>query len=163
MSPIEYLKNIISWMSYFVIGLIFFTTLSCTVNPYEAADFDEFYNQSVSLDGNLIFYHFNEDGYSGDVGDVIDEQGGDDNSNSVGGLTQTQGIFGSGIRCQNGSGVDLQVDDFDLAFTERTISVWVVAFETSGLQYIYEEGGRTREGRPRPRCSYERPRLSQRG
>ena len=130
------------WISYLCTGSAALLILtSCFINPHDKNSFDEFHNQSISLLGNLIFYNFNEDAYTGVSGDIIDSSGAGKNSTSVGGLGKAQGIYGFGIRCQGGSGVNLEVSEFDNAFTERTISVWFVSFDNSATHYIFEEGG----------------------
>ena len=111
------------------------------INPHEKMPFNNFFNEPVSLAANLIFYHFNEPTYTGAAGDVVDSSGLSKNSTSTGSLTKAAGIFGMGIKCGGGSGVNLQVNTFDLAFSERTISIWFVANSTSGISMIYEEGG----------------------
>lgn len=120
---------------------VFLFTLSCQVNPFEKLPFDNFYNQSISLEGNLIFYNFNETAYTGLPGDIIDNSGRDRHSTSYGDLSKAQGIYGTGIYCNNGSGVNLQVSEFDSAFSERTISVWFAAETVDGIRYVFEEGG----------------------
>jgi hypothetical protein len=114
----------------------------CLVNPHDKDDFDNFYNEPISLLQNLMFYHFNESGYSGTTDDIIDAAGNGNHSDSIGGLQQAEGIFGQGIYC-NGTqtGVNITPAIFDSAFSERTISVWFRAEETDGVRYIYEEGG----------------------
>ena len=130
------------WISYLCTGSAAILILtSCFINPHDKSSFDEFHNQGTSLLGNLIFYHFNEPFYTGVSGDIIDSSGLGKNSTSVGGLEKEQGIYGYGIRCQGSSGVNLEVADFDLAFSERTISVWFVSFDNSSTHYIFEEGG----------------------
>ena len=114
---------------------------SCFLNPHDKDSFSEFHNQSISLVGNLIFYHFNEDSYTGLSGDIIDSSGAGKNSTSVNGLQKAEGIYGFGIGCSGSSGVNLEVSEFDNAFTERTISVWFVSFDNSATHYIFEEGG----------------------
>lgn len=122
--------------------LLILVLLGCDLNPHARKDFTRFFNQSIDLTGNLIFYHFAEESYSGTLGDVIDDSGRGRDSNSIGGLLKSSGIYGEGILCNgSGSGVDLEVGEFDDAFTERTISVWFRANNTTGTQYIFEEGG----------------------
>lgn len=116
--------------------------LSCDVNPYKRKEFSHFFNQSVDLTDNLIFYHFNEVSYSGTAGDIVDSSGRGRHCDSVNGLTKAQGIYGEGIYCDgSGAGVDLNLSEFDSGFDERTISVWFYAQATDGIRYIYEEGG----------------------
>ena len=117
----------------------------CMINPFDKAKFDGFYNQSISLEDNLIFYNFNETEYTGSTGDVIDSSGRSRHSTSVNNLEKGRGIYGEGIRCResDASGVNLEVSEFDGAFDERTISVWFVSLDNSGIRYIYEEGGTT--------------------
>jgi hypothetical protein len=115
---------------------------SCLLNPHDKDDFDNFYNESVSLESNLMFYHFNEAGYPGTTGDVIDAAGNGNHSDSLGNPLQAEGIYGQGIYCDGTqSGVNITPAIFDNAFSERTISVWFRAETTEGIQYIYEEGG----------------------
>ena len=115
---------------------------SCLVNPHDKDDFKNFYNESVSLASNLMFYHFNEFGYPGTTDDVTDAAGNGNHSDSVGGLTQTEGIYGQGIYCNGSStGVDIIPAIFDSAFSQRTISGWFKADDVDGIRYIYEEGG----------------------
>ena len=115
---------------------------SCDANPYKRKDFTHFFNQSVDLSENLVFYHFNEEYYTGIAGDIIDSSGRERHCDSVNSLTKAQGIYGEGIYCDGqGSGVDLNLSEFDDGFDERTISVWFYAEATDGIRYIYEEGG----------------------
>lgn len=115
---------------------------SCDLNPYKRKEFKYFFNQSIDLTDNLIFYNFNETSYPGTPGDVIDSSGRGRHCDSVNGLTKTQGIYGEGIYCDGaGAGVDLNLSEFDQGFDERTISVWFYAEAIDGIRYIYEEGG----------------------
>ena len=114
----------------------------CLINPHDKDDFDNFYNESVSLVSNLMFYHFNESGYSGSTDDVTDAAGNGNHSDSIGPLSQDEGIYGQGIRCDgSSSGVDITPAIFDNSFSQRTISVWFKADVVDGVRYIYEEGG----------------------
>jgi hypothetical protein len=124
------------------IALLSLLLSACDINPYKRKEFSYFFNQSVDLTDNLIFYHFNEESYSGTAGDIIDSSGRGRHCDSVNGLTKAQGIFGEGIYCDgSGSGIDLNLTEFDDGFDERTISVWFYAEKIDGTRYIYEEGG----------------------
>lgn len=128
---------------FWMIAAIFLLT-ACDINPYKRKDFSHFFNQSVDLTENLIFYHFNEESYTGIAGDIVDSSGRGRNCDSKNGLTKAQGIYGEGIYCDgNGAGIDLNLSEFDSGFDERTISVWFYAEKTDGIRYIYEEGGGT--------------------
>jgi hypothetical protein len=116
--------------------------MSCDINPYKRKEFTRFFNQNVDLTDNLIFYHFNEESYSGNPGDIVDSSGRERHCDSKNGLTKSQGIYGEGIYCDGqGAGVDLNLSEFDKGFDERTISIWFYAQATDGIRYIYEEGG----------------------
>lgn len=117
---------------------------SCDINPHKRKDFSHFFNQSVDLTDNLIFYHFNEASYTGLPGDVVDSSGRGRHCDSKNNLLKAQGIYGEGIYCDgNGAGVDLNLSEFDSGFDERTISIWFYAQSTDNIRYIYEEGGGT--------------------
>jgi len=120
---------------------VIFLLSGCLVNPHDREDFENFYNTSVDLTGNLVFYHFNEDAYTGVAGDVIDAAGSGNDSNSVNTPIKTQGIYGEGVGCTGNNGISIVPAIFDNAFNERTISVWFRADSTNGVQAIYEEGG----------------------
>ena len=116
---------------------------SCLLNPHEKEEFRDFYYQTISLESNLVYYHFNETSYPGTSGDIIDAAPSARNSDSIGSPTKTQGIFGDGIYCNGTNGVDITPSIFDDSFEERTISVWFLAQRVDGIRYIYEEGGGT--------------------
>ena len=116
---------------------------SCLFNPHEREEFRDFYFQSISLQENLVYYHFNESSYTGTVGDIRDSAPNNRNSNSLNSPTKSQGIFGDGLYCDGTNGVDITPSIFDDAFNERTISIWFRAERVDGIRYIYEEGGGT--------------------
>jgi len=133
-------NNFVQKNTLLILSAILFC--GCLINPHDKDDFDNFYNESVSLESNLMFYHFNEEGYPGTTDDVFDAAGNGNHSDSVGGLTQAEGIYGQGIFCNGtSSGVNITPNIFDSSFSERTISVWFKADAIDGIRSIYEEGG----------------------
>lgn len=123
------------------LALVLCIASACLINPHEKEDFRDFNFEGISLEDNLVYYHFNESSYTGLTGDVIDSAPNNRNSDSVGDLNKTQGIFGEGINCDGTSGIDITPSIFDNSFSERTISVWFRANRIDGIHYIYEEGG----------------------
>ncbi len=124
-------------------SILFITCVltSCLLNPHQREDFREFYFQTISLDQNLVYYHFNEASYVGQTNDIIDSAPNSRNSDSKNSPTKAQGIFGEGLYCNGTNGVDITPDIFDDGFSERTISIWFRADQIDGTRYIYEEGG----------------------
>ena len=105
---------------------------SCLVNPHDKEEFSEFIFENISLEGNLVFYHFNEPYYDGTSGEVIDSSGLNKNSTSINNPSKVQGIYGEGVYCDgNGTGINLEPNEFDDAFTKRTIAIWFRAESTT--------------------------------
>ena len=127
------------------LALVLCIASACLINPHEKEDFRDFNFEGISLEDNLVYYHFNEASYTGLTGDIIDSAPNNRNSDSVGGLNKTQGIFGEGINCDGSSGIDITPSIFDDSFSERTISVWFRPIELMGYIISTKRAGRLTE------------------
>jgi len=74
--------------------------------------------------------------------DAVDDEQGNVNSSAVGTLSYTDAVDGKGVVLDGSSWIDIDDNDLEGAWSERTIAMWIKPAGTDANQVLFEEGGR---------------------